>query len=323
MTRPDSSEIRVAVLDDYVGAASDYAEWKRLPSNVRVTFFREHIEEPDKLVEALAPYDVVCAMRERTAFPRPVLSSLPRLRLIMSASRFNASIDYAAARQHGILVCGTERYTSSTPEMTWALICATTRFICVEDRSVRNGGWQTKVGLDLHGATLGIVGLGEIGTKIAWFGRMFGMRIIAWSENLTEKVAKERGADYVAKEELFRRADVVSVHLKLSERTRGIVGAAEFAVMKPTAHFINTSRGPIVSEAALIDALKNNRIAGAALDVYDREPLPLDHPFRSLENLTLSPHSGYATQGTFRTFYGGMLEGIEAWLAGAPIRVQS
>jgi len=318
-----SGQIRVAVLDDYTGLASDYADWKRLPSHVHVTFFRDHIEDQARLVEALAPYDVVCAMRERTTFPRNVLANLPKLRLIMSASRFNASIDYAAARERGILVCGTERYTSSTPEMTWALICATTRFICAEDRSIRSGGWQTKVGLDLHGATLGLVGLGEIGTRIAAIGRVFGMNVIAWSQNLTDELAKERGASRVSKEELFWRSDVVSVHVKLSDRTRGLIGAAEFAAMKATAHFVNTSRGPIVSEAALIAALQANRIAGAALDVYDHEPLPLDHPLRKLENVILSPHSGYATQGTFRTFYGGMLEGIEAWLAGAPIRVQS
>jgi phosphoglycerate dehydrogenase-like enzyme len=260
-------------------------------------------------------------MRERTPLPRSIIEQLPNLKLIASNAPRNASIDLAAAKEYGITVCGTGYSSTATVELTWALIHALMRNLPAEHASVRSGGWQLSVGDDLHGKTLGIVGLGNIGSLVAKVAHAFGMSVIAWSQNLTREEAEKHGARLVAKEALFREADIVTVHLVLSKRTIGIIGATELELMKPTAYLINTSRGPLITEGALIAAVKNHKIAGAALDVYDIEPLPLDHPFRSIENAITTPHIGYVTRSLYETFYGHTVENILAWLDGQPIRV--
>jgi phosphoglycerate dehydrogenase-like enzyme len=253
-------------------------------------------------------------MRERTPLPRTVIERLPQLKLIVSTGPRNASIDMAAAEEMGIRVTGTGYRSTPTIEMTWALILASARHIVRESNSVRNGGWQTSVGRELDGRVLGVLGLGNIGGQVARIGLAFGMKLIAWSQNLTPEIAAAAGATLVTKDELFRQADVVSIHLILSRRTRGLVGAADLALMKPTSWLINTSRGPIVDESALIQALSSRVIAGAALDVYDAEPLPADHPFRTLDNVLATPHLGYVGEDLYRTFYGDAAISIGAWL---------
>jgi phosphoglycerate dehydrogenase-like enzyme len=311
--------MRVAVLDDYQGVALSYADWDRLPADVEV--FRDHLAGDDELVERLVPFEVVVAMRERTPFTRARLERLPSLRLLVTTGMRNASIDLDAARERGVTVCGTGSLGPPTAELAWGLILALTRHIPAEDARLRAGGWQHTIGPELAGRTLGLLGLGRLGTRMARIAQAFEMRVIAWSQNLTAERAAEAGAEAVAKDELFRRADVVSVHLVLSERTCGLVGAAELAAMQPTAYLVNTSRGPIVDEAALLVALHEGRIAGAGLDVYDTEPLPAQHPLRLAPNTVLTPHIGYVTTGTYEIFYGEAVEDIAAWLDGAPLRV--
>jgi phosphoglycerate dehydrogenase-like enzyme len=308
---------RIAVLDDYQRAAHGFADWSRLGGH-EVTFFHEPLDEPG---QALAGFDVVCAMRERTAFPAELFDRLPNLRLLVTTGMRNAAVDMDAAAARGVTVCGTEVPSTPTAELTWGLILALGRRIPVEDGGMRSGGWQTTVGVDLTGKTLGIVGLGRLGSIVARYGVAFGMRLLAWSENLTAERAAECGAELVAKDELFSRADVVTIHLVLSRRTRGLIGAHELGLMKPTAALVNTSRGPIVDESALLEALESRAIAGAALDVYDREPLPADHPLRRAANTVLTPHLGYVTEDTYRIFYGQTVEDVEAFLAGSPVRV--
>ncbi|HEY1948229.1 MAG TPA: D-2-hydroxyacid dehydrogenase family protein [Bryobacteraceae bacterium] len=311
---------KVAVLDDYQDAALQMADWSILDGQVELTIFQDHVSEPDAVAERLAPFDVICAMRERTPLRRPLLERLPNLKLIVSTAMRNASIDLAAAKEFGIAVCGTGYRSHGAAELTWALIMAAAKFIPEECASVRSGGWQTKVGKDLKGATLGIVGLGRLGATVAKYAHAFDMNVIAWSTNLTQEKATEHGARLVSKEQLFRDADMITLHLVLSERTRGIVGAAEFALMKPTAWLVNTSRGPLVDEAALIDVLSRKAIAGAALDVFDTEPLPPNHPLRSLPNALVTPHIGFVTEETYRIFYQDTVEAIRAWLNGRPVR---
>lgn len=309
-----SESIKVAVLDDYQGVAREMADWSPLDGRAEVVVFRDHLFLADDVVARLAPFDVVCVMRERTPLTRAILERLPRLRLIASTALRNASIDTEAAHERGIQVVHTGYTSHGAIELTWALLLAAVRAIPAEVGSLRSGGWQVAVGGDLSGRTLGLVGLGRIGAAMARIARAFDMNVIAWSQNLTPERCTEAGAQLVSKEALFREADIVSLHLVLSERTKGIVSGAELAFMKSSAWFVNTSRGPLVDEAALIATLRAKRIAGAALDVFDREPLPADHPFRTLENVVATPHIGFVTGQSYRTFYGDTVANIVAWL---------
>lgn len=312
---------RVAVLDDYQGVALRMADWSPIAAAVEVTVYRDHVRDPDALLARLEGFDVVCVMRERTPLAASILQRLPALRLIVTTSGWNASIDMAAAKQLGITVCGTPSYLHPTVELTWALILAFARGVCAGHASVHGGGWQVALGGNLHGRTLGIIGLGNLGSRVAAIAAAFGMNVIAWSEHLTPEVAAARGARYVSKDELLATADVITIHLKLSERTRHLIDAADFERMRSTAFIVNTSRGPIVSERALVEALRAKRIAGAALDVYDEEPLPAAHPLRALDNLIATPHIGYVSEDSYRVYYAGIVEDIRAWLDGTPIRV--
>ena len=306
----------VAVLDDYQSVALSLADWSVLDGRASVTVFNDHVADADAVVERLQPFDVVCVMRERTPLTRAIIERLPRLRLIASTAFRNASIDVKAAEERGIPVVHTGYTSAPTIELTWALILASARNLVAESASLRSGGWQRLIGDDLGGRMLGVLGLGNIGGPVAQIGKAFGMNVIAWSQNLTAERAAHVGAELVSKEELFARADVLSVHLVLSPRTRGLVGAPELALMKPTARLVNTSRGPIVVEADLIAALKARKIAGAAIDVFDQEPLPLDHPFRTLPNLLATPHIGYVSRGLYTRFYQDTVENIRRWLDG-------
>lgn len=314
--------MRIAVLDDYQDVARNYADWDSLGAEVEI--FTEPISgDAEALAEALAGFDVVVAMRERTRFPAEVLAKLTDLRLLVSTGKRNAAIDVAAANAHGITVCGTGYVSYPTVEHTWALILAAARNVPAEEQRMRTGGWQRTVGTALYGKTLGLLGLGRLGGQVAAVGHAFGMRTIAWSQNLTQPRADEHGVRAVSKDELFRESDVLSVHLVLSDRTRALVGAAELGSMKPTALLVNTSRGPIVDEDALLDALRERRIGCAAIDVYDTEPLPADHPLREQPNTVLTPHLGYVTDDTYEVFYGDAVEDIAAFTGGAPIRVMA
>jgi phosphoglycerate dehydrogenase-like enzyme len=306
--------MKVAILDDYQNVALGLADWSVVADRAEITVFDDHLADPDALVARLLPFDVICVMRERTPLPRAVIERLPQLKLIASTGPRNASIDMRAAEERGIRVTGTGYRSTPTVEMTWALILASARHIVRETNSVRQGGWQISVGRELDGRVLGVLGLGNVGAQVARIGLAFGMKIIAWSQNLTPEIATAAGATMVTKEALFRQADVVSIHLVLSKRTRGLVGAAALALMKPDAWLINTSRGPIVNESALIQVLKSRAIAGAALDVYDLEPLPQDHPFRILENVLATPHIGYVGEDLYRTFYTDVAASIGEWL---------
>jgi phosphoglycerate dehydrogenase-like enzyme len=307
-------QFSIAVLDDYQGVALSMADWSVLEGRVSVTVFNDHIADIDAVVSRLLPFDIVCVMRERTPMTRAVIERLPKLRLIASTATRNASIDVKAAEERGIQVVHTGYSSAPTIELTWALILAGARHLVDENSSLRGGGWQRFIGEDLGGRALGLLGLGNIGSAVAQIGKAFGMTVIAWSQNLTADRAAAAGAVLVAKEELFRQADIVSIHLVLSGRTRGLVGEAELALMKPTARLVNTSRGPIVVEADLLEALRKGKIAGAAVDVFDQEPLPLDHPFRSLPNLLATPHIGYVSRGLYERFYQDTVDNIAKWL---------
>ena len=311
----------IALLDDYQNVALSMADWQRLPADLTVTRFQEHLSDLDGLVARLAEFEIICAMRERTPFPRALLQRLPKLQLLVTAGLKNASIDVKAATEQGVLVCGTQVMGHTTVEHTWALILAVARHIPHDHQAMQNGQWQTRVGLELHGKTLGILGLGRLGSRVANIGQAFGMHCIGWSQNLQSQQAAACGVEYVDKNTLLRRADILTIHLRLGERSRHLIGAQELALMQPSTFLINTSRGPIVDEQALLEALLERRIAGVGLDVYDQEPLPPEHPLRSLNNVVLTPHTGFVSDSTYRLFYGQMLEAIEAWLAGQPIRV--
>ena len=306
--------MKVAILDDYQDVALAMADWSPVAGRAEITVFNDHVADPDAVVERLLPFDVICVMRELTPLPREVIERLPQLKLIASTGSRNASIDMTAAEEHGIHVTATGYRSTPTIEMTWALILASARHIVRESSSVREGGWQTSVGAELDGKVLGVLGLGNIGGQVARIGLAFGMKVIAWSQNMTPQIAEAAGAALVTKDELFRQADVVTIHLILSKRTRGLVGAADLALMKPTSWLINTSRGSIVDDGALVQALTARTIAGAALDVFDTEPLPADHPFRSLENVLATPHIGYVAEDLYRTFYGDAAVSIAGWL---------
>jgi phosphoglycerate dehydrogenase-like enzyme len=312
---------RIAILDDYQDAARRLADWSRLPADAELVVFRDHLSDAAAVAARLADFDVVVAMRERTPFPRALLERLPRLRLLVTTGMRNASIDLQAAADRGVVVCGTGGLPYPTAELAWGLVLALARRIPREDGATREGRWQETVGLGLNGKTLGVLGLGTLGSRVARFGRAFEMEVLAWSQNLTAERAAEHGAVRVEKDELLARSDVVSIHLVLSERTRGLIGARELGLMKRTAFLVNTSRGPIVDETALVRALREGTIAGAGLDVYDEEPLPLGHPLRGLPNTVITPHLGYVTEETYRIFYGQALEDILAFLRGEPTRV--
>ena len=306
--------VRIAVLDDYQNVALSLADWSGLDKRATVTVFNDHLADPDAVVARLQSFDIVCVMRERTPMSRAIIERLPRLRLIASTALRNASIDLEAAAERGVEVMHTGYSSSPTIELTWALILASARYLVAENASLRAGGWQRFVGDDLAGRTLGVLGLGNVGGAVARIGKAFGMEVIAWSQNLTADRAAEAGAVLVTKEELFRQADIVAIHLVLSGRTRGLVGAEELALMKPTARLVNTSRGPIVVEANLLAALRNGKIAGAGIDVFDQEPLPPDHPFRSQANLLATPHIGYVSRGLYARFYQDTVDNVRQWL---------
>ena len=305
---------KIAVLDDYQGVALKLADWSAVTVRADVDVFRDHLADADAVAARLLPYDIICVMRERTPLGATLIERLPNLKLIASTGPRNASIDLKAAAARGVAVGHTGYFGSPTVELTWALILAGARHLVAEAAAVRSGGWQHTIGDDLSGKTLGIMGLGHIGSQVAKIGLAFGTRVLAWSQNLTAEKAAATGAALVSKEELLRQADIVSVHLVLSERTRGLIGAGELALMKRSARLVNTSRGPIVVEAALIAALKAGQIAGAAIDVYDVEPLPADHPYRNQDNLLATPHIGYVSRGLYERFYRDTVANIIAWL---------
>ena len=327
--------MRVAILDDYQQVSLASTDWSAVRSLAEIDVFAKHIASTEALVSALDPYDVIVAMRERTFFDASRLGQLPRLRLLVTTGMANTSIDLAAASAQGIIVCGTGGSAYSTAELTWGLILALVRHIPEEDRRMKtvgraggaalgvSGGWQQTVGTDLHGKKLGLVGLGHQGQTVAKIGRAFGMKLAAWSQNLDPDIAKKAHAEAVSKEELFSSCDVVTVHYKLGPRSVGLVGAAELALMKPSAYLVNTSRGPIVDSAALLSALRSGSIAGAALDVFDVEPLPLSDPLRSAPNVVLTPHLGYVTEDAYQVFYGDAAQDIVAFASGSPVRVLS
>jgi phosphoglycerate dehydrogenase-like enzyme len=317
---PDS--IKIAVLDDYQHNAESFANWSSLEPAAKTVFFHDNVSDIDQLVTRLEPFSVVVLIRERTRFGADLIGRLPNLKLILTIGMANASIDLAAAKEHNIVVSGTEgRDTEATPVLTWALLLGITRNLYAEAASVRAGGWQVGVGVDLPGKTLGLLGLGRIGQAMARYAAAFKMRAIAWSQNLTADKAAQHGVERVEKDDLFRLADVLSIHVRLSDRTRDLVGEHELSLMKPTAYLVNTSRGPIVSETALIAALRTGKIKGAALDVFDKEPLPADHPFRFLPNVLATPHVGYVTEITYADAFQQIVENIAAWLEGKRLRV--
>ena len=314
--------LRLGIIDDFQDVTRKFADWGRLPSNVSVTIFNDHVEG-EELIRRLIPFDMLVITRERTPFPRHVIERLPNLKLLVTTGARNLAIDLAACRERDILVCGTDTASAPTAELVWGLILAVGRHIVEEDRALRSGKWQTTVGVALAGKTLGVLGLGRIGAQVARVGRAFGMTVIAWSENLTAERAAEVGCARVERAELFRRADVLSIHLVLGDRTRAIVARRELGWMKPSAILINTARGALVDESALVEALRDGTIAGAGLDVYGQEPLPPDAPIRRAPNTVLTPHLGYVTRDTYDVYYSQALEDVEAWLTGQPIRTLS
>ena len=314
--------LKGAILDDYQSVARKVADWSPVEKDVDFTVYTEPLGGTDKVIAALKDCAVVCLMRERTPFGKDVIDALPALKLIVTSGMRNAAIDVKAAAARGIPVCGTESLGHPTAELTFGLILELARKVGIENARLKAGSrWQSTLGIDLYGKTLGIIGLGKLGVRVARVARALDMKVVAWSQNLVKEKAEAVGATLVSKEELLRTADFVTVHVQLSDRTRGLIGAAELALMKPTAFFINTSRGPVADEKAIEAALRANKIAGAAIDVYNEEPLPLDHPFRKLDNIVITPHLGYVTEESYQRFYGQMVENIRAWLDGTPMRV--
>ncbi len=314
--------MRIAILDDYQKLALQSADWSAVKAHGEITVFHDTITDKNALRDRLMPFDILCVMRERTPISGDLIRSLPNLKLIVTSGKRNAAIDVAIAHECGITVCGTESPSTATPELAFALMLGLARNIVGENASMRSGGWQIGLGQDLAGSTLGIIGLGRLGAQIAKIARAFDMHITAWSTNLTPERCQEVGVEYKpSKEALLRDADFVTIHQRLSDRTRGLIGTEEFRQMKKTAFLINTSRGPIVDDAALIDAVNQGEIAGAGIDVYDQEPLPAAHPLRKCEKLLLTPHLGYVTRHTWDVFYGQTVEAVLAWINGDPIRV--
>ena len=316
------TRLRCAILDDYQNVALEMADWSPLRDSIDITVFDQPFTSQDSAAIALTGFHIVCAMRERTPFPRALFEALPDLKLLITSGMRNAAIDLAAAKDHGVTVCGTAMVGNPTAGLAIGLMLELTRKIGFENARMKSGeSWQITLGEDVAGKTLGIVGLGKLGQQVAHIGKALGMTPIAWSTNLTPEACAAAGVQYASKEELFATADVITIHLVLSDRSRGLVSADDLARMKPTAYLINTARGPIVDEAALLTALQQRRIAGAALDTYSVEPLPIDHPLRRLDNVVLTPHLGYVTRENYRRIYAEMIEGIAAWQAGSPVRV--
>jgi phosphoglycerate dehydrogenase-like enzyme len=315
---------RCAILDDYQNVALKVADWSPVAKDLDIKVFNQPLGGQDKVIQALADFEIVCGMRERTPFPRAVISALPKLKLLITTGARNASFDLAAAKDHNVVVCGTPGFGNPTAGLAIGLMLELTRRIGFENARMKAGeSWQVTIGPDLEGHTLGVIGLGKLGTRVAKVAQALGMKVIAWSQNLTPEKCREAGVEYATKEELLRQSDFVSIHVILSQRTRGLIGATELGLMKPTAHLINTSRGPIVDEAALLAVLTEKRIAGAALDVFDVEPLPLDHPFRRMDNVVLTPHLGYVSTQNYRAYFTGVVEDIRGWLDGKPVRAMS
>jgi phosphoglycerate dehydrogenase-like enzyme len=314
--------VRCAILDDYQNVALSFADWSQVSGDIDIKVFNEHLGSADQVIAALKGFGIICAMRERTAFPRAVIDALPELKLLITSGMRNASIDLDAAKARGIVVCGTPGFGNATAAIATGLMLELARRVGYENARLKAGAvWQSTIGLDLEGLTLALLGLGKLGTRMAEIGRAFKMHVIAWSQNLTPEKCREAGAEYVSGDELFRRADFLSIHVQLSSRTRGLIGAGQFALMKKSSYLINTSRGPIVDEGALLAALRDKRIAGAGLDVFDVEPLPLDHPLRKLDNVVLTPHLGYVASQNYRAYFAGMVEDIRAFLDDTPVRV--
>jgi phosphoglycerate dehydrogenase-like enzyme len=315
------TRLRCAILDDYLNLTLDIANWSKIEDRVDITVFNQPFASPEAAASALKDFEIVCAMRERTAFPRTLFAALPKLKLLITSGMRNNAIDMEAAKDRRVVLCGTQWARDPTAPLTMGLILELTRNIGRENARMHAGEpLQKFVGIEIEGKTLGIVGLGKLGSKVSGLAKAFGMNVIAWSPNLTPERCKEVGVGYATKEELFSTADFVTVHVVLSQRSRGLVGAADLARMKPTSYLINTARGPIVDEDALLETLQQRRIAGAAIDVFSVEPLPVDHPFRKLDNIVLTPHLGYVTEEGFRNHYGQMVEGIDAWFKGEPVR---
>ena len=321
MNGPSMTRLRCAILDDYLNLSLKLADWSKVEDRVDITVFRDPFASPQAAANSLKDFGIICAMRERTPFPRAMFDSLPNLKLLITSGMRNNSIDMAAAKDKQVVVCGTHWPRDPTAPLTMGLILELTRNMGRESARMHAGEYlQKHVGIEIEGKTLGVVGLGKLGAKVSGLAKAFGMNVIAWSPNLTAERCKEVGVTYATKEELFSTADIITIHVVLSDRSRGLVGAADLARMKPTSFIVNTARGPIIDEAALLQTLKDRKIAGAAVDVFSVEPLPVDHPFRKLDNLVLTPHLGYVTQETFIAHYNQMVEGIDAWFRGEPVR---
>lgn len=315
--------MRAAVLDDYQNYAKEKADWGDLAGEVEFVSFTDHIHDEDAAAARLQDFEIICAMRERTPFPRSMLAKLSNLKLLITSGMRNRGIDTDAAKELGIAVCGTKSVGAPTADLAFGLILGLARQIPQEDRNVRAGGWQRTIGVGLSGRTLGVLGLGKLGGEAARIGQAFGMKVIAWSQNLTEERCREAGVTLVSKEDLLRQSDFITIHLILSERSRGLLGASDLALMKPTAYLVNTSRGPIVDEDALASALQKKAIAGAGLDVFSVEPLPADHVFRTLDNAIITPHLGYVEQQNYEAYFAGYKDAIRGFLAGSPVNVIS
>jgi D-3-phosphoglycerate dehydrogenase len=313
---------RCAILDDYQNVVLNVTDWSKVAGDLDIKVFNEHLGGPDNVVQALQGFNIVCAMRERTPFPRAVIEKLPDLKLLITTGLRNASIDVAAAKERGVVVCGTPSVGNPTSGIAIGLMLELTRRIGYENARMKAGvPWQSTIGMDLDGLTLGVLGLGKLGTRTANIAKAFGMKVIAWSQNLTPEKCKEAGVEYASKEDLFRQADFITIHVVLSQRSRGLVGAKEIALMKPSAYIINTSRGPIIDEAAMLAALRDKKIGGAGLDTFDVEPLPVDHPLRKLDNVVLTPHLGYVATQNYRAYFAGVVDDIRAFIDGKPVRV--
>ena len=313
--------LRCAILDDYMNLALTIADWSKIGDRVDVTAFNEPFASPEAAASALKDFEIICAMRERTPFPRPLFAALPKLKLLITSGMRNAAIDMEAAKERGVVVCGTQFARDPTAPLTMGLILELTRNIGRENARMHAGeALQKFVGVEIEGRTLGVLGLGKLGSKVAGLAKAFGMNVIAWSPNLTPERCREVGVGYASKEELFATADIITIHMVLSQRSRGLVGREDLARMKPTGYLVNTARGPIVDETALLETLQARNIAGAAIDVFSVEPLPVDHPFRKLDNIVLTPHLGYVTEESFGSHYRQMVEGIDAWLNAEPLR---
>jgi phosphoglycerate dehydrogenase-like enzyme len=316
--------VRCAILDDYQNVALKSADWSKVKGDVEIKVFSEHLGAAPNVIAALKDFAIVVAMRERTAFPRAVVEALPDLKLLITTGMRNASIDTEAAKSRGVTVCGTGSFGSPTSGIAIGLMLELTRHIGYENARLHAGAtWQSTIGPDLEGMTLGILGLGKLGARTAAIAKAFGMKVIAWSQNLTPERCQEVGVGYVSKDDLFHQSDFITIHNVLSARSRGMVGAKEFGLMKPSAFLINTSRGPIVDEAAMLAALRDKKIAGAGLDVFDTEPLPLDHPLRKMDNVVLTPHLGYVSEQNYKHYFAGVVEDIRGFLDGKPVRVMT